>query len=198
MRNIKETREVVSNTPRLIDVLSGDYNFHYVALRRLSQILTRGIFSTAFGQRIKDSRFTDLNENFSVWVMNDPREIFMTLPDFNRIVGLVIKAPNLSARRESLFSEIPIRVAPRKFLGLTIIDTLPIENKRGSLYRRVGDVLMGDPEIKDILENVEKAKQIAEAESINIPRLPIYGTSGSLYSPVRLNYGDLKQSLASK
>lgn len=189
------SKEFVPQNREVVDIFERGYQFHFTTPRKLPRILSEGIFSHAFARRIKDPRFSVLDEDQSpsVWATYGPRQVFMAVPDYNRIVGIVIDPPK--SQRGPL-NVTHFRIAPREFAGLVVIDTLPIGKEvDGHLYKEFGDKLIGDLEMENLLKRVEEYKKLM-AENSKTRQLPIYGTSGSLYSPYRLSYKALAIKLS--
>lgn len=181
-------KEFLPQNREAVDIFKKGYRFHFTTARKLPRILSEGIFSNTFGHRIRDPRFAALDESVSVWTTHRVGYVFMSVPEQSQIVGIAVDLPD-SQRGQTISSH--FRIAPREFAGLVIIDTLPIGKEvPGALYRKFGRKLIKGSEMENLLNRVEEYKSMM-AENTKTGQLPIYGTSGSLYFPHRLSYGDL-------
>lgn len=192
----KEQRETVPQSRDIVNIFNGRYQFHWTTSEKLPKILSQGIFSPEFAHRIKDERFEG-KEGSRIWAMKSPQSIFMVISNIDKIVGIAINVPPV----ERYWGTLRIRVSPKKFVGLVMADTLAL--KRISYQgipgeRRVGRDMIEETRMEEFLERIEQCKKLMESNGVKTGSLPIYGTSGNLYSPVRLNYRDLKQGLTAK
>lgn len=186
----KEQRETVPQFRDIADIFSGKYQFHWTTSEKLPKILSQGIFSPELAHRIKDKRFEGTRGS-RIWAMKSPQSIFMITSDIDQIVGIAINTPP----DERYWGTLRIRVSPKKFVGLVMADTLalnPFYYRGIPGERRLGrDMIEGD-KMETFLERVGQCKKLMEPNGVKTGQLPIYGTSGNLYSPFRLSHKELK------
>jgi|WetSurMetagenome_2_1015567.scaffolds.fasta_scaffold125935_1 hypothetical protein len=179
MANTKESVGGVIKGPESVDILNKKLQFHWTSDKKLQKILNEGIFSQDFGKRIKDKRFGYLEESV-VFTTRDVKRIYMSTPDLNSIVGIAI---NLPETIKTPSHGIPIRVAPRRFIGLVIVDNLPIREDKFYLYCKLSESFVVE---EKVLQHLERVAPLAKQSG-----LPIYGTSGNLYFPSKLMHEEL-------
>lgn len=177
-----EQREVTKPSIEVVDLLSGKYRIHWTVVEKLDAILSGGICSQSFAERIKDGavrpRTTDASAPDYVWVMPldiRPPTIYSGYQqeDEPQMVGIVVEV--------SQYLFVPRRIAPRKFTGLILID----EDYAPYIKPR-----------NFVLERVEQIK--SSFESGKAKPLLIYGISGDLYWPRRMTHGEIVRMLAER
>ena len=99
--------------PEMVDVLNGNYSFHWTELGQLSSILLKGIYSLEFALRINDEQYleTYLDKN-----KYHKKSFAQVWSEFDRYV-------HLSAEPE--IHAMPTRVPNHDLIGI-VIDRKPI------------------------------------------------------------------------
>lgn len=182
-----ETKETLTQKPEIVDILSGRFSCHWTAMENLPKILSKGIYSATFAKRIRDKNYSPRSHPVfprSVFVNPYFEEVF---GDPEKVIGIVVE---ISGR-----VEVPIRIAPRKFVGVVLLDKRPAVAAYPPIPRFLDE--LSDP-VKArtyVLERIEQIKTVFESEKRS---LPIYGLSGDLYWPRRMTHKEIVQMLKTK
>jgi len=182
-----ERQKAISQPKEIIDVLSGEYQFHYTSMEELSKILNRGIYSGTFAERIGDSEFKNRTQGM-IWP-----DVFLTSlikqvwGEPLKMVGIIVDAPQQS--------RVPLRISPRQFVGIVVPDeSQPI--KFSCLAKMIKERIRMRKSA--VIERVNQIVQIINREGDRNGTLPIYGISGDLYWPRRMSHEEIVKMLGEK
>lgn len=188
----------------IVDIKSGNFRFHWTKIDWLRRKLTRGIYSLEFARKIEDREYTvrasskfpqPLGPGGKSW------EHFVFISDALSTVFTLQKSPRSRAREdptkligivlrgESGSLEVPLRIAPRQFIGLVIVDMArPFDPSRASWTQTLRDSDLRETHIAAMLAEIEGAYDSGVSRN---GRLPVYGYSGGLYLPQRMSYEEV-------
>ena len=173
-------RRLTEQTP-IADILDGYHRVHYTKIEKLPKILRRGIYCGRFAARIRDNKYKPYLKGESLVHLSADignKHHFSGLPNRDA-VGILIKRS--SPTSTSHFEDENIRIAPREFTGIVFPDDYSNSGTRTDFpnpeaLKRFVD--QRSEEIKDILAKTNMD-------------LPIYGTTGNLYWPERINHDQI-------
>lgn len=178
---IKEQANEVSVEP--IDLLSGEYIFHWTSVDKIPSILSKGLLSPKFASRIASYGYraflthsdADSSVYFSPTIEGYSHVLAQTV-GYDRAVAVAIKSP---------YGHGKLRVPPRKFVGLVVDDqTQERPDHKEEIVERA-------------LSSVGKIMDVCNKEGIQL-LIPIYGSSGNQYWPECMSHEEIVQMLAGK
>lgn len=192
MENSTGEQRIVEQ-PAVTDILNGRYRIHYTGIEILPKALNRGLYSGKFAARIGDSEYgrgmavtgKPLSNEKYVWLNSEIGKNYSYSRDKD-VIGILIEGTesHLPGVETAL-----LRIAPRKFVGVVILDDYNNPQTR---------VDFPNPEElrRSVDSRIEEVKTILAETNMS---LPIYGSTGNLYWPQRINHdqivsGSLKET----
>lgn len=191
--SVIEAKEIASPKVEARDILSGEFKVHWTPIEKLQKILKTGIYSSSFATRVNDSdylsQFTPPTGHDDKFVYVAPLNPAWPRGEIDKVVGVVVDAA------PSGYTEFTanLRITPRQFIGLVLVDKVP--PRQIDFYNNRMEILL--ERAKNAIKLLRKKsfieRQVKEFEAVN--HLPIYGTSGDMYWPRRMNHEEIVEEL---
>ncbi|MBI4037605.1 hypothetical protein HY382_00995 [Candidatus Curtissbacteria bacterium] len=177
-----------------VDILNKNYQFHWTPIGKIEKVLNRGIYSRVFANRIRDNEF---HQRTSPHLWPPEKDVYFTPFSWKGLpgsVGIAIGGIPIIENAASL------RVAPRKFVGIVVKDSISretcelLKEKWHSDFESLREQNVPEQDtLREVGLIAEVIKQAGEAN-----RLGVYGMSGDLYSPKRMSHDEIVQVLAER
>lgn len=183
--SLKESKPVV-------DILGDIYQFHWTSIHKLSEIISKGIYSPAYAKKIGAVYYRDRLTNSQephVYITPYVTDVWANLSE---AVGLVLDVPEkkiLFRKPEPRSQRVKYRISPRYFRGLVICDRLPTEKYAND---PLAPVLI-DPGKATVFTN-EMIERIQSTGNV----LPIYGLEGDLLWPQQIPHSQIVEASKGK
>jgi|SRR3989338_1637236 len=187
----------------IVDIKNGNFRFHWTKMKGLGRKLRTGIYSLEFARRIRDRDYT---VRASSRFPQPPGPGGKTWEHFVFVTGnlhtafTLRKSPRNHAREDPTAligivltglsqDEVPLRIAPRQFIGLVIVDRMPnYPDSRASWVQKLNDPEQREAHIEEMLAQI---RGLYDSGMSPNSKLPVYGYSGRVYLPKRMSHEEV-------